>query len=155
MIEELLSNHPDLYYNKETQTVEAVNSMWFLTFGAMMGTDFVDGLDTNSRYLEKVDKDSARFWHRKYEEAAEYGFVNHDKNAPKRTDPITDKGLFGFDWSATKYYRGNVFVPIRLTLAGAKEYYPAASHMHNMQTQAMSERDAQLQQSVPRRNFNW
>jgi hypothetical protein len=32
-----------------------------------------------------------------------------------------------------------VFIPILRELSGAKEYYPAASHMTNMQTHAQRE----------------
>lgn len=160
MIQDLLDGHPELYYDPNEKIVKARNSEWFLTFGGMIGHDFVDGLDTNSRYLEKMDQDKADYWHKQYEEAIQYGFANHDKNAPKRTNAPTDKGLFGIDWSRTRYYHGNVFVPIRLKLAGAKEYYPAARHMTNMQTEAIAARDAAIQQrrdelQTDKRNYNW
>ena len=157
MIEDMLANHPELVYNKNTGLIEAKNSMWFITFGAMMGHDFVDGLDEDSKYLEKMNKEKSDFWHKKYEEATQYGFANHDKNAPKRTDAPTDKGFLGRDWSATRYYHGNVFVPIIRTMGGSKEYYPAASHMHNMQTYAQREWEAQVQREVEtdQRQFNW
>jgi hypothetical protein len=47
-------------------------------------------------------------------------------------------------------------VPIRLKLAGANEYYPAATQMTNMQTAAMRERDAAIQQRMDsnKGNFN-
>lgn len=157
MIQELIADNPELVYNRETGMIESVNSMWFLTFGAMIGHDFVDGLDTNSRYIERMNQDKADFWHHKYEEAAQYGFVNHDKNAPKRTDAPTDKGFLGRDWSRTRYYHGNVFVPILNELAGATQYYSKNNHMHNAQTQAMNNRDLQIQQEVNsgKRSFNW
>lgn len=157
MIQELIANNPELVYNKNTGMIEAVNSMWFLTFGAMMGHDFVQGLDTNSRYLERMSQDKADFWHRKYEEAAQYGFVNHDKNAPKRTDSPTDKGFLGRDWSRTRYYHGNVFIPILNDMAGAVQYYSKNSHMANAQTRAMNEREEEIRRQVDtgQRSFNW
>lgn len=157
MIQDLLEGHPELYYDPEEKMVKARNSEWFLTFGGMMGHDFVDGLDTNSRYLERMSQDKADYWHKQYEEAIQYGFANHDKNAPKRTNAPTDKGFLGIDWSRTKYYHGNIFIPIRLKLAGSNEYYPAATHMNNMQTAAMNERDAAIQQRMDsnKGNFNW
>lgn len=157
MIQELIANNPELVYNRETGMIEAVNSMWFLTFGAMIGHDFVQGLDTNSRYLERMSQEKSDFWHHKYEEASQYGFVNHDKNAPKRTDAPTDRGFLGRDWSRTRYYHGNVFVPIINELAGATQYYSKGTHMHNAQTQSMNNRELQIQQEVNsgKRSFNW
>lgn len=152
MIADLLENHPELYYNEETNQVEAKNSMWFLTFGAIMGDDFVDGLNTDSRYIEKVSDDAAKYWQDKYREAIEYGFINHGKNDPKRTDAPKDS----WGWlTKNRFYRGNVFVPIERSLAGAKEYYPAATHMHNMQTDAAAKRDAQIQERAKWGNYNW
>lgn len=157
MIQELIANNPELVYNRETGMIEAVNSMWFLTFGAIMGHDFVQGLDPNSRYLERMSQDKADFWHHKYEEAAQYGFVNHDKNAPKRTDAPTDKGFLGRDWSRTRYYHGNVFVPILNDLAGAVQYYSKSTHLANAQTKAMNEREEEIRRQVDtgQRSFNW
>ena len=154
MIEDLLADHPELRYNKETKLVEAVNSEWFLAFGGMIGDDFVNGLDTDSRYIERMDDDKSKYWQDKYREAIEYGFVNHGKNDPKRTDVAKDT----WRWlNKNRFYKGNVFVPIRLKLAGANEYYPAASHMNNMQTEALNARNAQIQQQVDTntRKFNW
>lgn len=157
MIQELIANNPELVYNRDTGMIEAVNSMWFLTFGAIMGHDFVQGLDTNSRYLERMNQDKADFWHHKYEEATQYGFVNHDKNAPKRTDAPTDKGFLGRDWSRTRYYHGNVFVPILNDLAGAVQYYSKSTHLSNAQTKAMNEREEEIRRQVDtgQRSFNW
>lgn len=92
MLKELLENNPKLVYNERTGRVQARNHTWFLTFGAMMGHDFsAGGIDFNTKYLERMSQDKADFWHKKYEEAINYGFVNHDKNAPKRTNPATDE----------------------------------------------------------------
>ena len=157
MIQDLLKNDPDLIYNNQTGMVEPVNHMWFLTFGAMVGDDFVDGLDVNSRYLEPMNKEKSDFWHHKYEEATQYGFVNHPKNTPKRTNAPTDRGLFGIDWTYTDYYHGNVFIPIINQMAGAVQYYSKPTHMSNMQTYAQNQRDQSIQNQVEtgQRNFNW
>jgi hypothetical protein len=61
MIQDLLEGHPELYYDPEEKMVKARNSEWFLTFGGMIGHDFVDGLDTNSRYLERMNQDKANY----------------------------------------------------------------------------------------------
>ena len=154
MIQDLLQGHPELYYDSNEKMVKAYNSEWFLTFGGMMGDDFVDGLDKNSRYIERMSDDKSKFWEDKYREAIEYGFANHDKNDPKRTDAAKDT----WGWlTKNRLYHGNIFVPIRLKLAGANEYYPAATHMTNMQTAAMNERDAAIQQRMDsnKGNFNW
>ena len=154
MIQDLLEGHPELYYDPEEKMVKAHNSEWFLTFGGMMGDDFVDGLNKNSRYIERMNDDKSKFWQDKYREAIEYGFTNHDKNDPKRTDVAKD----AWGWlTKNRLYHGNIFVPIRLKLAGANEYYPAATHMANMQTAAMNERDAAIQQRMDsnKGNFNW
>ena len=156
MIEDILANHPELVYNKNTGVIEAKNSMWFITFGAIAGDDFVDGLNKDSRYIEKMSDEKSDFWQKRYEEAIKYGFVNHDKNDPERTDHHKTKwfGPFGYN---TDFYHGNVFVPIIRTMGGSKEYYPAATHMHNMQTYAQREWEAQVQREVEtdQRQFNW
>jgi len=122
----------------------------------MVGHDFVDGLDTNSRYISRMTQDQADFWHKRYEEATKYGFVNHDKNAPIRTNAPTDKGFLGVDWQRTKYYHGNVFMPILNEMAGAVQYYPKTTHMDNMHTYMDNQRDLQIQNQVQtgQRNFN-
>ena len=157
MIRDMIADNPKFVWNSETGQVEAVNHMWFLTFGAMIGHDFVDGLNTNSRYIERMTQDQADFWHKRYEEAAKYGFVNHDKNAPQRTNAPTDKGFLGIDWQKTKYYHGNVFMPILNEMAGAVQYYPKATHMDNMHTYMDNQRDLEIQNQVRtgQRNFNW
>lgn len=157
MIQELIKDNPKLRYNSQTGMIEAVNSMWFLTFGAMIGDDFVNGLDTNSRYLEMMNKDKSDYWHHRYEEAAKYGFVNHPKDAATRTGAPTDKGFLGWDWTGTHYYHGNVFMPILNTLADATQYYSKSRHLNNAQTQAMNEREEQIRRDVETgtRNFNW
>lgn len=157
MIKDIIESNPKLSYNEESGLIEATNSMWFLTFGAMMGDDFVEGLNTDSKYLERMSKEKSDFWHHKYEEAAQYGFVQHDKNAPKRTNAPTDRGFLGIDWHLTRYYHGNVFIPIINDLAGAKQYYSKGTHMNNAQTKAMNDRDAQIQQEMENgaRKFNW
>lgn len=157
MIKDLISGNPKLFYNEQTHLIEPVNSMWFLTFGAIIGDDFVQGLDTDSKYIERMDQNKSNYWDKKYEEATQYGFVNHDKNAPKRTDAPSDNGFLGIDWRITNYYHGNVFIPILNDLAGAKQFYSKNIHMHNAQTKAMNDRDAQIQQEANTgiRTFNW
>ena len=157
MIKDLIAENPKLVYNEQTGLIESVNSMWFLTFGAMIGDDFVEGLNTDSKYLERMSQDKSDFWHHKYEEAAKYGFVQHAANAPKRTNAPSDRGFLGIDWHNTRYYHGNVFIPIINDLAGAKQYYSKGTHMNNAQTKAMNDRDAQIQQEANTgiRTFNW
>lgn len=157
MIQELLKNEPNLVYNSQTGMVESVNNMWFLTFGAMIGDNFVQGLNVSSRYIEPMNQELSDFWDKKYEEATQYGFVNHDKNAPKRTGAPTDKGFFGIDWTGTDYYHGNVFIPILNEMAGATQYYSKSTHMNNTQTYAMNQREQAIQQQVEtgQRKFNW
>ena len=147
-------------YNEKLNRVQARNHMWFLTFGAIMGHDFAKkGVDYTSKYIERMGQEKSEFWGPKYEEAAQYGFVNHEKNASKRTSAPTDKTFFNRDWfgDSTKYYHGNVFMPITHQLAGATEYSPKASRMNNMQTQAMSARDAEMQEAAETGilSFNW
>ena len=157
MIQDLIKDNPKLRLNSQTGMVEAVNSMWFLTFGAMIGDDFVNGLNTESRYLEAMNKEKSDYWHHKYEEAAKYGFVNHPKDAPKRTNAPTDTGFLGWDWTGTHYYHGNVFMPILNTLADATQYYSKSRHLNNAQTQAMNERTEQIRKDAETgtRTFNW
>lgn len=167
MIKEMLKDHPILAYDERLDRVVAKNSKWFITFGAMAANDYNKNIDfKNTKYLEKMSDDKADFWHPKYEEAVKYGFVNHDKNAPKRTSTVTDKtGIINiggmqlgkFDWTNTKYYHGNVFIPILRESAGSPEYYPKSSRMHNAQTQAMNDRSTAIQEQVDtgQRSFNW
>lgn len=145
MIREKIANNPNLIWNEETKEIEAANSMWFLTFGAIVGDDFVDGLNVNSPYLSRMAQDKSEFWHKRYEEAAKYGFVNHPKGAPQRTNAPTDRGFLGIDWSRTKYYHGNVYMPILNELAGATQYYPKTTHLNNMQTWADNQRDLDIE----------
>lgn len=160
MLKDLLEDNPKLVYNEKTKRVQARNHQWFLTFGAMMGHDFsLGGIDFDSKYLERMSQDKADFWHQKYEEAINYGFVNHGKNDPKRTNVATDKWGWPikFDFQKTKYYHGNVFIPILNGLAGATEYSPKSSRMYNSQTKAQMDREAAIQEGAETGMFsyNW
>lgn len=158
MLKEIAASNPALVWNENTQKLEARNHMWFITFGAMAGDDFVDGIDLTSNYLEKMSDDRKKTWEEKYVEAIEYGFVNHGKNDPKRTAHHKTKWGFPikFDYHSN-FYHGNVFMPVLNELAGVSEYSSKNSRTHNMQSQAAAARELELQQKMRagERSFNW
>jgi len=158
ILKELASKNPKLVWNENTGKLEARNHMWFITFGAMVGDDFVDGLDLTTNYLEKMSDDRKKTWEEKYFEAIEYGFVNHDKNDPKRTAHHKTKWGFPIKFNYnSNFYHGNVFMPVLNELAGVKEYSSKNSRTHNMQSQAAAARELEIQQQARagERSFNW
>lgn len=158
MLKELASNNPKLVWNENTGKLEARNHMWFITFGAMVGDDFVEGLDLTTNYLEKMSDDRKKTWEEKYVEAIEYGFVNHGKNDPKRTAHHKTKWGFPIKFNYnSNFYHGNVFMPILNELAGVTEYSSKNSRTHNMQSQAAAARELEIQQQAQagERSFNW
>ena len=158
ILKELASKNPKLIWNETTGKLEARNHMWFITFGAMVGDDFVDGLDLTTNYLEKMSDDRKKTWEEKYFEAIEYGFVNHAKNDPKRTAHHKTKWGFPIKFNYnSNFYHGNVFMPVLNELAGVKEYSSKNSRTHNMQSQAAAARELEIQQQARagERSFNW
>ena len=98
-------------YNSKTNSIDFKETMPFLTFGAIVSGKTVN-FDTNSQYIEHLDRDEARQYKDLYNNLVKY------HNPYGNGDIVNDQGKT----RAGKIYMGNVFIPIDNALAGATVY---------------------------------
>lgn len=98
-------------YDPETNSINFTKTMPFLTFGAIVSGKTVN-FDTNSQYIEHLDRDEARQYKDLYNNLVKY------HNPYGNGDIVNDQGKT----RAGKIYMGNIFIPIDNALAGATIY---------------------------------
>ena len=98
-------------YNSKTNSIDFKETMPFLTFGAIVSGKTVN-FDTNSQYIEHLDRDEARQYKDLYNNLVKY------HNPYGNGDIVNDQGKT----RAGKIYMGNIFIPIDNALAGATVY---------------------------------
>ena len=98
-------------YDPETNSINFTNTMPFLTFGAIVSGKTVN-FDTNSQYIEHLDRDEARQYKDLYNNLVKY------HNPYGNGDVVNDQSKT----RAGKIYMGNIFIPIDNALAGATVY---------------------------------
>lgn len=98
-------------YDPETNSINFTKTMPFLTFGAIVSGKTVN-FDTNSQYIEHLDRDEARQYKDLYNNLVKY------HNPYGNGDIINDQGKT----RAGQIYMGNIFIPIDNALAGATIY---------------------------------
>lgn len=98
-------------YDPETNSINFIKTMPFLTFGAIVSGKTVN-FDTNSQYIEHLDRDEARQYKDLYNNLVKY------HNPYGNGDIVNDQGKT----RAGKIYMGNIFIPIDNALAGATVY---------------------------------
>lgn len=98
-------------YDPETNSINFTKTMPFLTFGAIVSGKTTD-FDTNSQYIEHLDRDEARQYKDLYNNLVKY------HNPYGNGDIVNDQGKT----RAGKIYIGNIFIPIDNKLAGATIY---------------------------------
>ena len=98
-------------YDPETNSINFIKTMPFLTFGAIVSGRTVN-FDTNSHYIKHLDRDEARQYKDLYNNLVKY------HNPYGNGDIVNDQGKT----RAGKIYMGNIFIPIDNALAGATVY---------------------------------
>lgn len=98
-------------YDPETNSINFTKTMPFLTFGAIVSGKTVN-FDTNSQYIEHLDRDEAKQYKDLYNNLVKY------HNPYGNGDIVNDQGKT----RAGKIYMGNIFIPIDNALAGATIY---------------------------------
>ena len=134
----------NLYWDEATKTIVCDKSRWFLTFSGIVGSDFVKNIDINSDFFEELTGSEGDMWRKRYIETIK----QNGKAAASKP---------WWDITATRLYKANIFMPITNPLAGSKEFYNKATHMHNMQTQELQEQRAEWQRKKQNGtlNTNW
>ena len=98
-------------YDPETNSINFTKTMPFLTFGAIVSGKTTD-FNTNSQYIEHLDRDEARQYKDLYNNLVKY------HNPYGNGDIVNDQGKT----RAGQIYVGNIFIPIDNKLAGAMIY---------------------------------
>lgn len=98
-------------YDPETNSINFIKTIPFLTFGAIVSGRTVN-FDTNSQYIEHLDRDEARQYKDLYNNLVKY------HNPYGNGDIVNDQGKT----RAGQIYVGNIFIPIDNALAGATIY---------------------------------
>lgn len=145
---------PGAQYNEQTGGIILPKNRQhvFLTFEALGADNYID-FDGKSPYLTKSDEDP-----KAYQEATKYGYANHEKNDPKRVAGSASSSWFSRD--RKHLYRGNVFMPITSSIAGAaqynQEYIPKSAYTNITGRAIESERQAQVRERLSDTgNTNW
>lgn len=130
----------------------------FLTFGASAADNFIE-FSKDSEYLVKSDMNPDV-----YREATQYGYANHKKNDPKRTEGSAEIGGLGwwFPGSRTSnhLYKGNVFIPVTSSMAGTlaynQGYIPKSAYSNITGRTIEHEREMQVRERLTNpNNTNW
>ena len=134
-------------YDPETNSINFIKTMPFLTFGAIVSGKTVN-FDTNSQYIEHLDRDEARQYKDLYNNLVKY------HNPYGNGKIVNDQGKT----RAGKIYMGNIFIPIDNALAGATVYnndIAPASRYQNMTAQLETNQAIRQigQGDKPRTNF--
>lgn len=98
-------------YDPETNSINFIKTMPFLTFGAIVSGKTAN-FDTNSQYIEHLDRDEARQYKDLYNNLVKY------HNPYGNGKIVNDQGKT----RAGQIYVGNIFIPIDNALAGATVY---------------------------------
>lgn len=98
-------------YDPETNSINFIKTMPFLTFGAIVSGKTVN-FDTNSQYIEHLNRDEAKQYKDLYNNLVKY------HNPYGNGDIVNDQGKT----RAGQIYVGNIFIPIDNALAGATVY---------------------------------
>ena len=98
-------------YDPETNSINFIKTMPFLTFGAIVSGKTAN-FDTNSQYIEHLNRDEARQYKDLYNNLVKY------HNPYGNGDIVNDQGKT----RAGQIYVGNIFIPIDNALAGATVY---------------------------------
>lgn len=98
-------------YDPETNSINFIKTMPFLTFGAIISGKTAN-FDTNSQYIEHLNRDEARQYKDLYNNLVKY------HNPYGNGKIVNDQGKT----RAGQIYVGNIFIPIDNELAGATVY---------------------------------
>ena len=134
-------------YDPETNSINFTKTMPFLTFGVIVSGKTVN-FDTNSQYIEHLDRDEARQYKDLYNNLVKY------HNPYGNGDIVNDQSKT----RAGQIYVGNIFIPIDNALAGATIYnndIAPASRYQDMTAQLETNRVIKQigQGDKPRTNF--
>ena len=114
-IQNIIKTHaPGAIYNRETGIVSWRNTHAFLTFGAVVSSDAVEGMDLeNSKFVQKVsDDDATKSFRDRYEEAVVYGVADHKKGDLEITGHGEYKRFLKRHTSPRSFYKANVWIPL-------------------------------------------
>ena len=148
MLERLLKETDPRLYIDSNGNIAWSEDAWFLTFEGIVANNYENNLNTDSPYLQKVSPSEEARLKEKYETANKYGYTNPSKNSLERVGRNRKQGHFIIDWRNHDLYRSKVFMPITRQLAGSAEFYPAATHMDNMNTALARQRQVQIQKEL-------
>ena len=157
MLNRLLKETDPRLYVDENGNISWSDTSWFLTFEGIVANNYENNLNVDSPWIEKLASYEEDRYREKYENANKYGYVNPEGKAKERVGRNRKEGTFIINWRSHDLYRSKVFMPITRQLAGSAEYYPAASHMDNLNTALNNERTNQIKRdmAVGNRKFNF
>lgn len=157
MLTRLLNETDPRLYIDENGQVAWADDAWFLTFEAIVANNYQNHLNIESPYIQRLSREEEAHYKEKYEVANKYGYTNPASGSKERVGRNQKEGHFIIDWKNHDLYRSKVFMPVTRELAGSAEFYPAATHMDNMNTAMARERQVQLQKerNMGIRKFNF
>ena len=158
MLNRMLKEYdPRLYVDKDGN-ISWTDTKWFITFEAYTANNYENPFDTNSKYIQKVSPDEEARLREKFETANKYGYVNPANGTKERVGRNRKQGQFIINWRNHDLYKSKVFMPVTREMAGSSEFYPAATHMDNLNTAMTAERQNEIQRQmnlgVRKTNFN-
>lgn len=158
MLNRMLKEYDPRLYVDEKGNISWADTKWFLTFEAYTANNYENPFDTNSKYIQKVSRDEEMRLREKFENANKYGYVNPANGTKERVGRNRKQGQFIINWRNHDLYKSKVFMPITNPLAGSSEFYPAGTHMDNLNTAMAAERQNEIQRQmnlgVRKTNFN-
>lgn len=98
-------------YDSSTNSLTLTQTMYFLSFGAIVGDDTIDLSKDNKRFLEKLDKSEGKHYEKPYENMLKYGKIDRKKS---------DMKIGKYDTSgANDFYRGMLWIAMPDAYRGA------------------------------------
>lgn len=103
-----------IFFNQETKKLQVRDEyvMPFLSISAYANSNTMESLNTEDRFLSKVNNDVGNQIKKDYENATEY-YLEHGKELDK------DKLVNQLAARKAKFYKGNIFMPINGMTIGA------------------------------------
>lgn len=102
MARELGLDSDQYHYDPSTNSLDLTQTMYFLSFGAIVSDNAVDLSKDDKRFLEQLDSSEGDFYRKEYENMVKYGKVDRKKSDLKVGD--YKDSLF----NRAKFYRGMI-----------------------------------------------
>lgn len=108
----LSSNEYD--YDANTNSVTLKNTMYFLSFGAIVNSRSIDLSKDNKRYLEELDDSEAEHYKKAYDNMLKYGKIDRKKSDMR----VGDYSSSGTHWG-NHFYKGLIWMAMPDAYRGA------------------------------------